>query len=657
MKKSFLIILFMFLSLSFVIFTGCKDPEPPHEHTYSEDWTKDATHHWHASSCGHEVTEGKAAHTFGDWIVTKDPTEEAEGSKERTCTVCGYKATEVIEKLAHTHKFAVDWTKDATHHWHASTCEHTTEVSSKAAHSFGNWTTTKEATEEAEGSKERTCTVCGYKVTEAIAKLEHKHTYSDSWTKDATHHWHASTCGHEVTEGKAAHTFGDWTTTKEPTEEETGTREKSCTVCGYKVTEAIAKLEHKHTYSDSWTKDVTHHWHASTCGHDVTDSKAAHTFGDWTTTKEPTEEAECSRERSCTVCGYTETEEGIICTADNVAEIITSLKASENPYTIIVTGEISSDTISAISTALKGNTSVKVNLDLGNTTGLTSIGNSTFSGCSSLSSVVIPERVTSIGGGAFSGCSSLENFDVDKNNLNYASSEDGKMLLNKDKTLLLAFPTASGDVTIPEGVTSIGNTAFYGCSSLSSVVIPEGVTSIGGGAFSGCSSLSSVVIPEGVTSIGNSTFYGCSSLSSVVIPEGVTSIGSSAFYGCSNLSSVVIPEGVTSIGSGAFDGCSNLSSVVIPEGLTSIGAYAFRDCSNLSSVVIPESVTRIGPNAFYACRSLSSVTFVDTETWYYTSNYRYTNGTQIDVTVPSDNATYLYTYFNSTYEDKYWYKE
>ena len=88
-------------------------------------------------------------------------------------------ATEVIENLAHTHKFATDWTSDATHHWHAATCEHITEVNVKAAHSFGNWTTTKEATEEAEGSRERSCTVCGYTATEVIEKLAHTHTFTD----------------------------------------------------------------------------------------------------------------------------------------------------------------------------------------------------------------------------------------------------------------------------------------------------------------------------------------------------------------------------------------------------------------------------------------------------------------------------------------------
>ena len=149
MKKLNLSLLIILVSISIICFVGCKDPElgkdpepgkdpgPAHEHEFSDSWSKDGTYHWHAATCGHttEVSE-KAKHIFGDWQVTKDPTEEVEGSKERTCTVCGYTATEVIEKLAHTHKFATDWTKDETHHWHAATCEHTTEVSDKAEHSY-----------------------------------------------------------------------------------------------------------------------------------------------------------------------------------------------------------------------------------------------------------------------------------------------------------------------------------------------------------------------------------------------------------------------------------------------------------------------------------------------------------------------------------------
>ena len=162
-------------------------------------------------------------------------------------------------------------------------------------------------------------------------------------------------------------------------------------------------------------------------------------------------------------------------------------------------------------------------------------------------------------------------------------------------------------VTIPPSVTSIGDYAFFGCSSLSSVTIPPSVTSIGDYAFSGCSSLSSVTIPSSVASIGNWVFFGCSSLSSVTIPPSVTSIGDCAFSGCSSLSSVTISSGVTSIGDSVFSGCRSLPSVTIPSNVVHIGSSAFSGCRSLSSVAIPSGVTNIGSRAFYANSSLGSV--------------------------------------------------
>ena len=165
-----------------------------------------------------------------------------------------------------------------------------------------------------------------------------------------------------------------------------------------------------------------------------------------------------------------------------------------------------------------------------------------------------------------------------------------------------------------QGSTSIGDSAFAGCSGLTSVTIPDSVTSIAGSAFAGCRGLTSVIIGNGVTSIEDYTFNSCSGLTSVTIGNSVTSIGESAFQNCSGLTSVTIPDSVTSIGPSAFYNCNKLTSVTIPDSVTSIGREAFKDCRGLTSVTIPDSVTSIGDYAFSGCSGLTSVTIPDSVT-------------------------------------------
>ena len=204
-------------------------------------------------------------------------------------------------------------------------------------------------------------------------------------------------------------------------------------------------------------------------------------------------------------------------------------------------------------------------------------------------------------------------------------------------------------MTIPDSVTCIGNCAFNDCSSLASVTIPDSVASIGVYAFCGCTSLKSVTIPDSVTSIGDYAFGFCTSLTGIwvdggsshyfsdasgvlfnkdktvlaqcpgafsgsyVIPDGVTSINDAAFVNCTSLTSVTIPDGVTNIGYEVFAGCTSLANMVLPNGVTRIGAEAFDWCTSMKSITIPDSVTSIGYDAFSNCKYLTNVYFTGTE--------------------------------------------
>lgn len=183
------------------------------------------------------------------------------------------------------------------------------------------------------------------------------------------------------------------------------------------------------------------------------------------------------------------------------------------------------------------------------------------------------------------------------------------------------------------------NLATYGIANTGDVVIPSEVidsdgvkhkiTSIGDSAFMGCSGLTSINIPDGVTSIKNGTFLGCSSLTSINIPNSVTHIGDNAFYRCKGLTSITIPDSVTIIRNGAFTDCSNLTSITIPNSVTIIGGDAFLRCSSLTSVTIPNSVTTIGYSVFDGCTSLASITYKGTT---------YTNKTQLTSALTSNGV-------------------
>ena len=349
-----------------------------------------------------------------------------------------------------------------------------------------------------------------------------------------------------------------------------------------------------------------------------------------------------------------------------------------------------------------------------------SIGDYALSGC--FVSITIPNSVTSMGYDVFYGCYKLVEV-INKSSLPITTSEFGEYgdileihngatkIVNQNGYLFYTYEgvnyllgyvgtdtaltlpakyngqsyeiyqnafdgcTSITSITIPDGVTSIGEHVFYGCSSLEEITIPNSVTSIGGYAFGRCEKLTSVTIGNGVTSIGNSAFYGCAALTSITvgsnnqayrsingnlyskdgkmliqyaigkndarfaIPEGVTSIGYEAFSNCTYLTSITIPNSVTSIGEYAFGACSSLTSVTIPNGVTSIGHAMFYNCTSLESIDIPASVTSIESYALADCSSLTSIRYRGTESqwWDVYKGYNWDDATG-DYTI-----TYNYT--------------
>jgi len=328
---------------------------------------------------------------------------------------------------------------------------------------------------------------------------------------------------------------------------------------------------------------------------------------------------------------------------------------------------------------------------------VTEIGDGAFYYCTSLTGISIPASVTSIGEYAFNSCTSLASITVNASNQTY-TSQDG-ILYDKEKSNFIHIPRrVSGAITIPSGIISIDNNAFFECASLVTVTFAAGsqLETIGQQAFSGCTDLISITIPASVTSIGQQAFSGCTDLISITIPASVTSIGQRAFLGCTSLAAITIPANVTTISNTAFNGCSNLKNIVIDtdkvtmtiysnwgiifpannlsvtfkknigdyafnanggntrlisvtisEGVTFIGTSAFSRCSGLTDITIPASVTSIGQYAFYECTGLATISFT-------TGNQLKTIGVSAffycvsltDITIPAsvvsiDNSAFL----------------
>lgn len=296
--------------------------------------------------------------------------------------------------------------------------------------------------------------------------------------------------------------------------------------------------------------------------------------------------------------------EGNLITSVTIPDAITSIHESAFCYCVDLVSIILPNTVEYIGTyAFQGCTSL-ASFEIPDS--VTNVGNYLFDGCSSLKTVKLPSMKTNSGNKIMlpttvervlvgESCKTLSSYGADTAICYYGSVEswlsvsfDNTFNFESDIHLYL-----NGDnqettsLTIPEGIESIPNYAFYRCVSLTEVIIPNSVTSIGNCAFNNCTSLSSITISNSVVSLGNGVFKDCKSLKSIEIPDNVVSLGSEAFCGCSALSHVDLGNGVDGLKYDTFNGCTSLKSIVVPKSVNSIAGTTFAHCTSLESMTLP----------------------------------------------------------------------
>ena len=576
------------------------------EHNYSKTLSYDEHNHWYqCTDEGYEhLKKDEKPHDF-DKKVT-NPTFESGGYTTYSCKYCEYSyISDKTNKLEHNYSTTLSY--DEHSHWYQCTdkgYEHLKK--DEKPHTYNEKVT--QPTYESGGYTTYSCKYCEYSYKGNFTNAL-EHNYSSKLSYDEHNHWYQCIDkGYEhLKKDEKPHDFK--ITVKAPTYLEKGYTTHQCKVCEY-------------SYIDNYTDLLRH-----TIKYNLD--------GGVNSPSNPT--------------SFTVEDEFILqpATKGNLA-FVGWFDNDGNPVTIIEKGTNKDLELTArwadIFT-ISGTKLVKVdgstpvfNIVIPN--GITTIGANAFSECEYVAVVTIPSTVTRMETGAFDGCSYLSTvcyngtldqwsqitFDYVTASPMYTASEFYILNSNFQYELVTTIEISDNvteiksyafsgfacvtSVTISKNVAKLNYFSFMGCTSLNEFNIKTGsvLKTVGESAFYGCTSLEAIALPNGLESIEKDAFNGCESLATVTLPKTLKSIGSGAFYSNKALTSIEIPYGITAIEDYTFTNCISLSNVLIPNSVKTIGNFAFRENFALGKINIPNSVTSIGTYAFSSCDGLKSVT-------------------------------------------------
>ena len=610
-----------------------------HTHKYSTDWSSNETKHWHASTCGHEVISDEADHTFGKWVETLAPTEEAVGSRKKVCSVCNYESVEEVAKLPHTHKFEyVDGVEPTcvlpgiTAHYHCNKCNED-YLDERGIVLIENVILPPTGQHNMQNG---VCSTCGETVN-GITYIE---------VKDAEE----KVIGYEVKEVTNKDYFYIVVPKLYNDLPIVSIGDNAFIDC----TKAV-KIEVPDTVTSIGTGALKN-------------CKSIESFkipNGVTTIKSSTFE-------HCEFLNAVDIPTSVV-TIMNAFNYCYNLSSFVIPKNVTKLGKFvfSFTNLNSISVE-EGNTkfdsrdncnaviqTADNTLLIGTTTTtipdtVTSIGTSAFKGNSLLSTITIPSTIKTISNTAFSDCTSLKS------------------------------------ISIPEGVTTIGFEAFAMCTKLTSFTLPSSVTSLGSGILYGCKNilslnvdlnneiysslnnnnaiveLSTLTLVQGIAMtnidnpyirrIGDYAFAGINNINTFACSLYIDTIGNYAFYNCTNLKSISYSISLTSIGDYAFQGCTSLASIDLPSNLETIGSYAFQGCTSLNYVLlrnIYNDLTKLGNGIFTDCTLLKVIYYIgETPSNEFNALFPEITIIYYSKTQPTDDG--YYWYFNSDNKPTYW---